>query len=450
MNVDIKQMWSEKRMRFLTRRGLSDEQRQILASADQVTFLPMENIGEQGEIDYSIIRDIDDVRNGYTQFFDGDVLVAKITPCFENGKGALVRGTLSGVGFGTTELHVLTSSSEIDTNFLYYITMSDRFRRLGEAAMFGAAGQKRVPEDFIRDYRISIPPIAQQRAIADYLDRETARLDALVTEKKRLLKLLDEKRQSLITCTITRGIVSPHLSAAPISSSEKSEVNMEKRQDIQIGEFAVTDDKSNVINQNSRYRLKYLSTINDEFLGEDTNADFEIQYIDIGNVDSSGNIKQPAWFRFEDAPSRARRCVRDGDVIISTVRTYLQAIAQIHNAPENLVVSTGFAVIRPIRTRFDACYCKFALRESTFLAEVEKRSVGVSYPAINTTELADISVSIYPLSQQRIIADYLDKEMFRLNTIMIKIRETIALLGERRIALITAAVSGQIEVECAR
>jgi len=79
----------------------------------------MEAIGEHGELDLSITREREDVETGYTQFFDGDVVVAKITPCFENGKGALIRGTLTGIGFGTTELHVLTPTSEIDGRYLY-------------------------------------------------------------------------------------------------------------------------------------------------------------------------------------------------------------------------------------------------------------------------------------------------------------------------------------------
>jgi type I restriction enzyme, S subunit len=130
-------------------------------------------------------------------------------------------------------------------------------------------------------------------------------------------------------------------------------------------------------------RLKYVASINNEALTEETAADFELQYVDIGNVDSSGNVHEIATYRFEDAPSRARRIVRDGDVIISTVRTYLQAIAPIQSPPENLIVSTGFAVIRPKQGGLNAGFCKYALREPAFLAEVEMRSVGVSYPAIN-------------------------------------------------------------------
>ena len=203
---DSQHMWPVKRLRFLTQDGTSIRRRKILTDAEKVTFLPMENIGDQGEIDRSIIRDIDDVRGGYTQFFDGDVLVAKITPCFENGKGALVNGTLSGVGYGTTELHVLAPGDEIDGRFLYYVTASGTFRGLGEAAMYGAAGQKRVPEEFIRNYPVPAPPYAQQRAIADYLDRETARIDGLAARTRDTIALLRERRAALVAAAVTGQI----------------------------------------------------------------------------------------------------------------------------------------------------------------------------------------------------------------------------------------------------
>ena len=79
-----------------------------------------------------------------------------------------------------------------------------------------------------------------------------------------------------------------------------------------------------------------------------------------------------------------------------------------YNPPDHLIVSIGFAVVRPLRDEFDAGYCRFALREPTFLAEVEKHSVNVNYPAINVSDLADIPVFVHPLQQQRAIAAYLD------------------------------------------
>jgi len=190
-----------------------------------------------------------------------------------------------------------------------------------------------------------------------------------------------------------------------------------------------------------RRRLKYAATINDEALGEETDADYELQYVDIGNVDSSGAIHEIAPYRFADAPSRARRRVRDGDVIISCVRTYLQAIAPIQSPPDNLIVSTGFAVVRPRAGVLDPAFGKYALREPRFLAEVEMRSVGVSYPAINASDLADIAVHLPPSSQQPAIADYLDRETARLDALVVAKERVLGLLAEKRRALITRAVT---------
>ena len=134
-------------------------------------------------------------------------------------------------------------------------------------------------------------------------------------------------------------------------------------------------------------------------------------------------------------------------MILSTVRTYLQAIAHIKDPPDNLIASTGFAVVRPREPVLDTDFCKYALREPAFLAEVERRSVGVNYPAINASELGDIPVKVHALPRQRAIADYLDRETERLDSLTAKVQEVIALLKERRAALISVAIKGQIDVE---
>jgi len=188
-------------------------------------------------------------------------------------------------------------------------------------------------------------------------------------------------------------------------------------------------------------RLKYVATLNDEALGESTPGDYEIQYIDIGNVDSSGAIHELAAYTFDQAPSRARRRVQDGDVIISTVRTYLQAIAAIQAPPENLIASTGFAVVRPRRMHLDASFCKYALRETKFLSEVVARSTGVSYPAINASDIASIPVPVPPLDTQRCIADYLDRETGRIDALMAAKERWLVILAEKRRAVITNAVT---------
>jgi type I restriction enzyme S subunit len=192
-------------------------------------------------------------------------------------------------------------------------------------------------------------------------------------------------------------------------------------------------------------RLKYAATINDESLSESTDADFALAYIDIGNVNSQGRVDDIVNYRFEDAPSRARRIVRDGDVIISTVRTYLQAIAPVEDPPDNLIVSTGFAVVRPSKS-LDHRFCKYAFRANRFLWEVESRSTGVSYPAINASDLGDIKVSFPDVGVQRLIANYLDRETARIDGLIAEKERMLALLEEKRAALISRVVTRGLDL----
>lgn len=193
--------------------------------------------------------------------------------------------------------------------------------------------------------------------------------------------------------------------------------------------------------QTEKKRLKYIATINDDSLTENTDPELEVKYIDIGNVNSIGEINEIQTYRFADAPSRARRIVKDGDVIISTVRTYLQAIAAIKSPPDNLIVSTGFAVIRSRLDQLDADYCKYALREPEFLHEVVARSVGISYPAINALDLGNIPIYIHLLPEQEAIAHYLDKETAKIDELIKIKKRLLELLDEKRRALITHAVT---------
>ena len=186
--------------------------------------------------------------------------------------------------------------------------------------------------------------------------------------------------------------------------------------------------------------LKYLCTYNDDVLPETTAKDVEIQYIDIGSISAVDGISHIEEMIFKDAPSRARRIVKDGDVIVSTVRTYLEAIAPIDNPPENLIVSTGFAVIRPNQYLYKgfAAYC---LRAKGFIKEVVARSVGVSYPAINSSELVNITIPSVEYSEQVKIANFLEYETSKIDSLIAKQKKLIELLKEKRQAVISHAVT---------
>src|SRR5437870_4098214 len=186
--------------------------------------------------------------------------------------------------------------------------------------------------------------------------------------------------------------------------------------------------------------LKYLASINDEALGEDTNPNSEMTYVDIGGVDSVNGITEKETFLFGAAPSRARRVVRDGDVIISTVRTYLRAIAAIENPEPRLIVSTGFAVVRPGKTLVSR-FAKYALHAPYFVERVVAESVGVSYPAVNESLMSSFAIALPPLNEQRSIAAFLDRETAKIDALVAKKERLIELLQEKRAALIAHAVT---------
>lgn len=195
-------------------------------------------------------------------------------------------------------------------------------------------------------------------------------------------------------------------------------------------------------------RLKYGATINDEALPETTDPNFEFTYVDISSVDASAGIVAKEQMVFEDAPSRARRIVSDGDTIVSTVRTYLRAIAPIRKPEDNLIVSTGFAVVRPRSA--EPSYLSYALRESGFVETVVARSVGVSYPAVNASDVGTIPVPLPQAIEQRAIADFLDRETAKLDTLVDKKRELIEKLKEKRAALISRTVTRGLPPDAAR
>jgi type I restriction enzyme S subunit len=195
-------------------------------------------------------------------------------------------------------------------------------------------------------------------------------------------------------------------------------------------------------------RLRYSASINDETLAETTDPTLKMFYVDIGSVDPVLGIVQREALVFEDAPSRARRLVRDGDTIVSTVRTYLRAIAPVVDPDVNTIVSTGFAVVRPrsVQSR----YLSYALRESGFVEAIVARSVGVSYPAVNASEVGCLPIPLPPDIEQVAIADFLDGETARIDALVAKKRTLIERLKEKRSALISRTVTRGLPSAAAR
>ena len=133
---DVPEHWKIQRLRFATQLNPSKSEVSHLDRESAVSFLPMEAVGNDGTLNLEKEKPIGEVESGYTYFRDGDVTVAKITPCFENGKGALMSGLMNGIGFGTTELIVARPKpEEVTGTYLHFLFISTEFRSLGESHM---------------------------------------------------------------------------------------------------------------------------------------------------------------------------------------------------------------------------------------------------------------------------------------------------------------------------
>ena len=201
---DMPEHWEVRRLKHAAMLNPSrTESHNSLMPDTATTFLPMERVSPDGRIDSQEILPASRVWNGFTYFRRNDVLVAKITPCFENGKGAYLDSLPTEIGFGSTEFHVLRAKPFVLPQFLYLLTKTSEFRRLGADAMTGAAGQQRVPSSFIANYSIPLPPLDEQTTIVEHLEKATSDINAATSRAHREIELLKEYRTRLIADVVT-------------------------------------------------------------------------------------------------------------------------------------------------------------------------------------------------------------------------------------------------------
>ena len=155
-----------------------------------VSFVSMPSVSESGDIDTTQVKPYDEVKTGFTYFAENDVLFAKITPCMENGKGAVATGLYNGIGFGSTEFHVLRPAKETATPcWIYTLTVFPQFRIDAASNMTGSAGQRRVPASFLENYRVSVPPLELQNRFAAFVaevDKSKFRIQKSLSTSRKL------------------------------------------------------------------------------------------------------------------------------------------------------------------------------------------------------------------------------------------------------------------------
>jgi type I restriction enzyme S subunit len=426
---EIPEHWAAKRLQFLCKLSPAKSEVAHLPDDAEASFLPMECIGVDGSLVLDRSRPLGEVRQGFTYFRDGDVVVAKITPCFENGKGALAKDLLNGVGFGTTELHVLRPGPGLEARYLELITRLHAFRQLGATTMYGAAGQQRVPESFLRDYLAPLPPVSEQRAIAVFLDRETARIDALIEKKERLIALLEEKRQAIISHAVTRGL-------DPNATLKDSGVAW-------LGKVPATW---------SITRLKFVADIQSGLtLGKDYGGRILVErpYLRVANVqDGFLDLDEITTVQLPPADV-SRHELRPGDVLMTEGGDYDKlgrGYVWEGQIPGCLHQNHVFAV-RPNQNRLRSHYLAAVMTSThgrNYFTFTSQQSTNLA--STNATKLGNFPIPLSNVHEQDRILDDIRERSDAVSGTLSRIRDGIAHLQEYRTALISATVTGQIDV----
>ena len=392
-----------------------------------MSFLPMEDIGEDGTIRLGRTRPVAEVRNGYTYFEDGDVAFAKVTPCFENGKGALMRDLEGGAGFGTSELTVLRPKRETSARFLNYAVQTVPFRKLGAAAMTGAGGLKRVPDEFTRNFRIPFPPLAEQQRIANFLDEKTARIDALIAEKETLVQLLAEYAEAAITRAILGAdhVVRTQVNVPEIASIPRS------------------------------WRLVPMMRL--------TAPDRPIMYgivLPGPNVEGGPSVPivkggdvRPHRLRLDllnrttpeiEAPY-ARARLRELDIVYS-IRGTIGDAELVPVELEGANITQDVARISPA-AEIEPRWLLYAAKSRPVFAQLEQLSLGAAVRGINIFDLKRARVPTPSRPEQVKIAGDLDVLIGRLEALRRHSTAHVERLREYRSSLISAAVTGQLNID---
>lgn len=276
--------------------------------------------------------------------------------------------------------------------------------------------------DSFKNIPTAVPPLDVQTKTVSFLNDKIEAINSLISNETKQIEKLEEYKKAVITKAVTKGL--------------DSNVKMKDSGVEWIGEIP---EKWQI------NRIKYISFSNPDSLSDSESESLIINYVDIGSVSLENGIERTETYSFEDAPSRARRVLKKGDVIISTVRTYLKAIAVVDR--NGLIGSTGFCVLRPIVNLIDSNFLGYYCKSNVFTDEISKRSFGISYPAITSTQLISLYLPFPPFKDQQHIAYYLNNVCGKINEIIGIKKSKIEKLQAYKKSLIYEYVTGKKAVE---
>jgi len=356
-------------------------------------------------------------------FNAGDILFGKLRPYLAKA----YRAESSGEAVG--DFHVMRPRPDIDSRFAQYQILNREFIAIVDGSTFGSK-MPRASWEFVGGMKVTTPPVSEQTAIAEFLDRETGKIDALVAEQRRLMELLKEKRQAVISHAVTRGL-NP---AAPLKPS-----GIEWLGDVPE-HWSITPLKRDLdfLTSGSRGWADNYSDEGELFI-RITNLTRDSISLDVSDIQ---RVTVP------DGTEGSRTKVQPGDVLFS-ITAYLGSVAIVPPDLEAAYVSQHVALARLRQSRLEPKWVGYVALSVVGKTWFETQSYGGTKIQLSLDDVRDLPMPVPPLAEQHAIVAFIEQALARFDTLTAEAQRAIALLQERRTALISAAVTGQIDVRAA-
>lgn len=389
-------------LKYLAQINPSTPEFDRLSPETEICFVPLEAVWRPG-VDASQRRTKESVATGYTRFLEGDIVLPKITPTFQADRTTIVAGVEGRVAAGTTELHVVRVGPDADVRYVRYLLSSRPFLHGGTAEMVGVAGQKRVPDSWLRQFPVRVERLSAQKAIADYLDTETARIDALIAKKRELVEAVGQRVMATIDESVWDGVTQrAALRRVAVFVDYRGATPTKSAAGVPL--ITATHVKAGRLNL----------ALDPQFLMAD---DYEI------------------WMR--------RGFPRRGDVLITT-EAPLGEVAQIED--EEVALAQRLILLKADRRRMEPDYLAFALRSTRFQSLLWANATGSTALGIKADRLKALEIPLPTLERQRAVARSLRERTNTQSRLIERLTTQLKSLGEHRQALITAAVTGELRI----
>lgn len=379
----------------------------------EVSFVPMESL-RNGAIDYQDIP-FAEGKGKYTYFQDGDLLVAKVTPCFENGNIAIANNMKQGVGFGSSEIFVLRMNDKVLNTYMFYITQTAKFQEGACATMCGVGGLKRISPLFMRTYELDIPSLSKQQRIVDYLGVKLGKIDARIAVLEKQQDAYARLKKSVVHHAVTHGL-NPNVF---LKDSGVEWIGMiPKHWELQRFKSIFTECKS--VTETGQEDLLSVS----EYYG----VARRIDKMEDGEYESRA-----------DSLVGYKVCKKD-DLVINIMLAWKRGLGF---SDFDGIVSPAYAVYRG--KNIAPHYFHYLMRTDMYVAEYKRNSKGIidSRLRMYTDRFNNIMAIVPPLSEQQAIAAYLDEKCSKIDAATENIGKQIAALKRLKRALINEVVTGQ-------